>query len=132
MLVITVVFWTSKVFQYLFARGAIVKHGDEIPYAFGDVNDPTFTDGDRKLATAMAKYWSNFAVTGDPNGDGLLGWPEYDADADKSLRLDETIVVQEKFRSAQCDFWDKHPIRIDPNSLPFTPGPKVSAASVIV
>jgi para-nitrobenzyl esterase len=137
---------TSKVFQYLFAGGTakVIKHGDEIGYSFGDVKQLS-TDIDKKLAIAMAKYWSNFAVTGDPNSDGLSVWPEYDAKADKSLRLDETISVQEKFRSAPCDFWDAHPVHVDPNSLPFigasysqvastasrTKG-DVSAASVIV
>jgi len=125
---------TSKVFQYLFAGGKnVVGHGAEIPYAFGDVIAFP-SEGDKQLATAMAKYWSNFAVTGnpDPGSDGLVEWPEYDAETDQSLRLDQTIAVQHKFRSAACDFWDKHPIRLDPNEEWFTPGPKVSAASVIV
>merc|ERR1712190_299011 len=108
---------TSKVFQYLFGRGTVVGHGDEIDYAFGNV-DRFSTQADKQLAAAMAKYWSNFAITGDPNGDGLATWPEYDADADKSLRLDQTITTQEKFRSTACDFWDAHPVHIDPNSLP--------------
>jgi len=123
---------TSKVFQYLFAGGQnLVGHGSEIGYAFGDVIDFS-SEGDKQLATAMAKYWSNFAVTGNPNGDELQAWPEYDADTDKSLRLDQIIAVQDKFRSGACDFWDKHNIRRDPNEEWFTPGPKVSAASVIV
>jgi len=121
---------TSKVFQYLFAGGTkkVVAHGDEIGYSFGDVKQLS-SDSDKKLATSMAKYWSNFAVTGDPNGDGLVVWPEYDADGDKSLRLDTTTSAQQKFRSAPCDFWDAHPVHIDPNSIPFIGASYSQAAS---
>ena len=33
----------------------------------------------------MARYWVNFATYGDPNGDGLPGWPARGAHSDVLL-----------------------------------------------
>lgn len=67
-------------------------HGSEVAYAFGDTGDP---DAERypgpegeALGDAMAGYWTRFAATGDPNGDGAPEWPEYDAESDTWMVLD--------------------------------------------
>ena len=67
-------------------------HGSEVSYVFGDPGDP---DSERypgadgaALADAMAGYWTRFAATGDPNGDGAPEWPEYDAEIDTWMVLD--------------------------------------------
>jgi len=106
---------TANVFQYLFDRGAVVGHASEILYAFG-VQDTNWLpeDSARKLARAMTRYWSSFAITGKPHGDGLPEWPEYDADSDTVMRLADDIHTESKLRSDQCDFWQKHPVHFDP------------------
>ena len=43
-------------------------HGAEIAFVFGSVTAPTADDA--AIATSMQGYWSRFALTGDPNGDG--------------------------------------------------------------
>jgi len=107
---------SAKVYQYLFEKGSVVKHGDEISYAFGASS--FFTDhSDQQLATAMGKYWSSFAVNGAPSAKGLPDWPEYDAESDEVLRLDSDIRVGQKVRAEQCDFLQEHPIDFDPNIL---------------
>lgn len=103
-------------YQYLFEKGFIVQHGDEISYAFGATSFFK-NDTDKRLATAMGKYWSSFAINGVPTAEGFPDWPEYDAQSDEVLRLDSDIRVGQKLRADQCDFWQEHPIDIDPNIL---------------
>jgi para-nitrobenzyl esterase len=63
-------------------------HGSEVSYVFGN---SVGRDGtplgpvDEELARMMNTYWTNFARTGNPNGEGLPEWPPYN-------RQDETIL----------------------------------------
>ena len=34
-----------------------------------------WTPGDRALSEAIGRYWTNFARSGNPNGNGLQAWP---------------------------------------------------------
>ena len=67
-------------------------HGSEVAYAFGDPGEPGSDsyrgDDGAALAAAMADYWTRFAATGDPNGDGAPEWPEYDGDGDTWMVFD--------------------------------------------
>ena len=67
-------------------------HGSEVAYVFGDPGEPgseTYRGDDgAALADAMAGYWTRFAATGDPNGDGAPEWPEYDGESDTWMVLD--------------------------------------------
>lgn len=53
-------------------------HSSEIPFVFG-THEPILglSRGDDALTDVMQGYWTNFAKTGDPNGDGLPEWPRY-------------------------------------------------------
>ncbi len=58
-------------------RGAY--HSAEIEFVFGDLASKRlpWRSQDRKLSEEMATYWTNFAKTGSPNGNGLPSWPAY-------------------------------------------------------
>jgi para-nitrobenzyl esterase len=57
-------------------------HSAEIEFVFGQLDPETWISWrpeDHALSQQMRKYWSNFARTGNPNGEGLPKWPTYDA-----------------------------------------------------
>eukprot|EP00812_Abedinium_dasypus_P006674 NODE_1845_length_1050_cov_358.167839.p1 GENE.NODE_1845_length_1050_cov_358.167839~~NODE_1845_length_1050_cov_358.167839.p1 ORF type:complete len:315 (+),score=61.72 NODE_1845_length_1050_cov_358.167839:128-946(+) len=103
-------------YMYNFARsllGGQCGHGMDVPFVFSMDAFLGVSPGNKALSRAMITYWANFAVTGQPSGDGLPQWPPYAADGDKAdLRLDATffaanITVEYSYRQAACDFWDR-------------------------
>jgi para-nitrobenzyl esterase len=48
---------------------------------------------DRKLSEAIMTYFTNFAKTGDPNGNGLPHWPKYNDAGYPLIHFNTTITA---------------------------------------
>ncbi len=76
----------SKVYYYYFDQhpdypedspqyGYGSPHGQDVAYVFMHVNADN--ESDVALSDAMGTYWTNFALYGDPNGEGVPEWPAF-------------------------------------------------------
>jgi para-nitrobenzyl esterase len=91
-------------------------HGAEIAYAFGGIEEEELRssleieaeEADFQLAEVMSSYWTNFARTGDPNGEGLAEWPVYQPQEDNALVLDAEIRVEKLPDKDRLDAIDRH------------------------
>ena len=95
-------------------------HGSEVPLVFGTLSRggrpaaPDADDGDRALSQAMMGYWTRFAKTGDPNGDGAPAWPRYGSRTDLSLELGDEILPRSGATRDICDFFDRVAVERSP------------------
>jgi para-nitrobenzyl esterase len=88
-------------------------HGSEVSYVFGTLNsrrgatEPT--PEEEKLAQVMNSYWTNFAKTGNPNGEGLPVWPRYNIQKEEILDIDVNgnVVAKPDPRKARLDVIEK-------------------------
>jgi para-nitrobenzyl esterase len=75
-------------------------HGSEIRYVMGTLNREDFTDYDFELSEALVKYWTNFAKSGDPNGEGLKQWPLFTKEEPVSMHFtDEGYLPEELMKT---------------------------------
>ena len=74
----------SPVYVYCFDRPQPgddigTPHSCDVRYLFGTIDGTwrPYVREDYELSEIMLRYWSNFAKTGDPNGEGLAYWKPY-------------------------------------------------------
>ncbi len=106
----------SSVFRYRFElpatpsemhpEGKYAFHSDDLEYVFNTLDTrhgAQWRAEDRWLSEQMVSYWTNFARTGDPNGQGLPHWPRYDKQA-QLIYLDGTVTSGHDKKRAQFEF----------------------------
>ncbi len=83
----------APVYRYYFAQtlpaerpdakpgdALVAPHASDIEYTFQmlDTREARWGAEHRRVAELMTEYWTRFARTGNPNGNGLPRWPEYE------------------------------------------------------
>ena len=93
-------------FPHAFPESKIgASHSGELRYVFG-VFPGQPSEQERKISLDMQTYWTNFARTGDPNGNGLPAWPKFDSTAHRYLEFTDNGAVQkENLRRDYCDLF---------------------------
>jgi para-nitrobenzyl esterase len=84
-------------------------HSAELRYVFGNPGlllPQALTQEELAFSAQIMGYWSRHAEKGNPNGEGALAWPQYDAQKDQSLILDMTLATKAGVKKDVCDFWD--------------------------
>jgi len=89
-------------------------HGSEVSFVFNTLNarwgaPAEATPEEKELARIMNTYWTNFAKTGNPNGNGLPIWPLYDTQKEEILdiELDGKPVSKPDPRKARFNVIEK-------------------------
>ncbi len=88
-------------------------HGMELFYVFNTwenhnlATGPLFKPADDSVQKSMLTYWTNFAKTGNPNGNGLVNWVQYDTNSDCYLEIQATSNGDScGIRTIKSNFWD--------------------------
>ncbi|KAI9694223.1 MAG: hypothetical protein M1820_009122 [Bogoriella megaspora] len=105
----------NQTYEYVFSVPPGI-HGEDIPYTFFNgiiSNVPASGAQSSAVAIALQEYVTNFAETGDPNGDGLVNFPMYGPNAtvqiinvnpDQSVNLTQGI---DPAANSRCNWWQQ-------------------------
>lgn len=85
-------------------------HSGEIVYAYDNLHtlDRPWKETDYQIAKTMSEYWVNFALTGNPNGDDLPVWKQYNDQSESVLIIDTQTKSQKLPTSKKLDFWEQY------------------------
>nr|XP_034378534.1 carboxylesterase 5A isoform X3 [Arvicanthis niloticus] len=101
--------------EYFHGKHSLTDIRDTLLDLFGDVffvvpglvtaryHREEATEEEKLLSRKMMKYWTNFARSGDPNGDLPL-WPVYDQN-EQYLKLDVNISTGQRLKDRRVEFW---------------------------
>ncbi len=82
--------YPQKIFFFMPGKQKGAGHGSEIKFVFRNLKR-TAKETEKQLSETMAKYWTNFAKTGNPNGEGLPEWPVFKPGEDAVQHFSKTV-----------------------------------------
>uniref|UniRef100_A0A8D2JSY9 Carboxylic ester hydrolase n=1 Tax=Sciurus vulgaris TaxID=55149 RepID=A0A8D2JSY9_SCIVU len=86
-------------------KTVIADHGDDVYSVFGI---PFLKEGaseeETNLSRMVMRFWANFARKGNPNGDGLPHWPEYDQ-KEGYLQIGAPTQAATGLKDKEVAFW---------------------------
>ncbi|KAG0650086.1 Carboxylesterase patB [Hyphodiscus hymeniophilus] len=95
----------SQTYNYIFSVPPSL-HGDDIPYTYFSGPNPSVKND--TLAVIMQEYFTNFAITGSPNGPGLPHFPQYGSSSTvQNLGLSSIGPVPDNVANPRCLWWQK-------------------------
>jgi para-nitrobenzyl esterase len=105
-----------NVYMYRFSWRAPVLNGDlgachcaDLPFVFETLDKRPLqvgADPPQDLAEAMHGAWVRFAVSGDPNGDGLPNWPRFDTSQRAAMDFNTTVQVLREPAAPERRVWE--------------------------
>jgi para-nitrobenzyl esterase len=114
---------TQKTFLYVFSHVPPflpytqigVAHGAELSYVFGfppastffKLENPVRADQDVHLGDVIQTYWTNFAKTGDPNGNSIPKWPVFDS-RENALDIGDKMTVVDLSARQEYELMDRY------------------------
>ena len=88
----------SPVYVYNFgqtsAYNPVATHVTDVPYVFGNLPPKAGVSAspqDLAVSDAMQSYWTNFARSANPNGNGLAPWPRYAGAGSQALHIGNVV-----------------------------------------
>ncbi|XP_069123190.1 cocaine esterase-like isoform X1 [Argopecten irradians] len=93
--------------EYPWMEGAV--HGAELLYMFGptffnEMSESVSTEEGRALTDILVTYWTNFAKSGNPNGDGLIKWKQFTTEDRDYLELTDKPVPGQNLYGKRMKF----------------------------
>ncbi|XP_075833035.1 carboxylesterase 1E-like isoform X2 [Microtus pennsylvanicus] len=80
-------------------------HADELYSVFGaPILRGNASEEETNLSKRVMKFWANFARNGNPNGEGLPYWPEYDQ-KEGYLHIGATTQQAQRLKDKEVTFW---------------------------
>eukprot|EP01012_Entosiphon_sulcatum_P012442 TRINITY_DN1779_c0_g1_i1.p1 TRINITY_DN1779_c0_g1~~TRINITY_DN1779_c0_g1_i1.p1 ORF type:complete len:532 (-),score=62.86 TRINITY_DN1779_c0_g1_i1:90-1685(-) len=84
-------------------------HACEIPFVFNSQDNLLDPATEFPIAQTVSSYWHDFAVYGNPNGQGkAVEWPRYDNNTDQSLNFNIETAVRTGDRKSECNLWNSN------------------------
>ncbi|XP_011921306.1 PREDICTED: liver carboxylesterase 1-like isoform X3 [Cercocebus atys] len=88
-------------------KTVIGDHGDELFSVFGaPFLKAGASEEEIRLSKMVMKFWANFARNGNPNGEGLPHWPEYNQ-KEGYLQIGANTQAAQKLKDKEVAFWTK-------------------------